>query len=143
MRKLNYYLTMEHFVYQTIKSSWGIVVSVSADFVPMDSFSGEYTRTGSCFGVSGLEALHPTDRDAFLLGVRILGSQIEDRLQGKPPLIMRLQKLDYNVADFQVEGITCAVIGLLANKFGIPNSSIEVGFDKPNNRYTFDFPELD
>ena len=108
----------------------------------MDSFSGDYTRIGSRFGVSGLEALHPTDRDAFLFGVRIIGSQIEDRLRGEPPLIMRLQKLDYNFADFQVEGITCAVIGLLANKFGFPNPEIEVTFEKPNNRYTFVFPDF-
>ncbi|MBL8183155.1 MAG: hypothetical protein JNL64_16275, partial [Blastocatellia bacterium] len=95
------------------------------------------------FGVSGLEALQPADRDAFLFGVRILGSQLDDRLKREAPLVMRLQKLDYNPTDFQVEGLTCAVIGLLANKFGIPTPNIEVGFDKPNNRYTFVFPELD
>lgn len=130
---------MEHFVYQVIKASWGIVVSVSADFVPMNSFEGEFDRTSERFGVSGLDRMQPNEREAFLLGAEIVSSQIDECLRTKAPMILRLQKVEHNFSDFQVEGITCAAVGIIAQKFGFKPPEIKVEFDKSHNRYSFDF----
>ncbi len=130
---------MDTFVYQVIRSSWGIVVRVGADFVPLSSNPGNYADVTSQLGVADLVGLPPVELTAFLRGAAIIAPRIEQLPARPDPMILQLREVSHNLTDFQTEGLTCAAIGLIARKYDLPEPEIGVRFDRTRNRYEFDF----
>lgn len=80
--------------------------------------------------------------DTFTSKVREGVSRIESDILasccGKSVWIA-VEEVAFNEADFQVEGLSVAMIRWAEQEFGLPACEVEVSFDRDMNRYSFRF----
>ena len=133
--------TEQTFHYKVVASSWGISVLargrvdvVAPGMVPTDAeLVGPVALRVDPRVVIGAE-----ERTAVELGL-VLGSRHASAPSAGVP-VLTLNDLRYHLADYQHEGLTCAVAGLFCVCLGFAPPKITTAFDTQQNRYIFDFP---
>ena len=138
---------MPTFVYKVIKTSWGICVSVAGE-VAVEAIASLEPQLMKVGGFAMRTELPQTTSDSCSrlpaedrLAIE-RGLAIVDKIATPPAgacFLLTLQELSYPLTDYQSEGVTCAVIGLLCSSLGLAIPTVGVHYDKIANRYVFDF----
>lgn len=102
--------------FKILKSSWGIIVHLTADIK-----RAEIPKLETEFD------LPYQDQEALKFGMKLL-----------PPVHVVVKNIEYNPTDYQPEGLTCALIHLASKQLDIPVPYYTWKFDK---KYIFDFNE--
>lgn len=137
---------IEH-TYFICKSSWCINISIFAEYINF-----EKPKTDSKFVkvTDGLwmkfaekpmienEIFCDDDLPYLMKGLQIVKKQIISNSEFDNTLII-IHSLSFSICDFQEEGLIVAMMEWAAKAFGFSCPQIKVEFDKPNNRYIFNF----
>lgn len=82
------------------------------------------------------------DLPHLVKGLQLVQDQIRANCAYKEVLIL-IDSIKFLLCDFQAEGLTPTMMGWAAKAFGFECPEIEVGFDKANRRYVFDFDSIE
>lgn len=127
--------------YQIFKSSWGIVVQVTAEAIPLSSFSGTAMEITPAVRLTVEQGagVRTEDLEYLIKGLQLVAEDINRARKTDEPLIIRILDLWYSICDYQEEGTACVIAIWAAGLFGFPAPEIPVTFDKGQNKYIFDF----
>jgi hypothetical protein len=129
------------YVYRVLKSTWGIRVSVTASSAVVSLVDGLSLGAQEGVAVSFSESaaeLSDTLKGEIREGLALVESDILAACCGKSVSIA-VEKVAFNETDFQVEGLSVAMIRWAEQEFGLPAHEVEVSFDRYINRYSFRF----
>jgi hypothetical protein len=127
--------------YRVLKSSWGIAIDITAEAIPLSSFSGitlEIT-TALRLIVEKDAGVSSKDLGYLIKGLKLVADEISRTRKTDEPLVIRIVNLCYSLCDYQEEGAACAIANWAALLFGFSAPEIPVFFNKEKNRYIFDF----
>ena len=131
---------MESYYYKIRQSSWGIYIKIDWDIFTFTEIQEDYIRVddGMFLDVS---AVHITtiQIDYLILGIKLIAKRILDKIDSNIPLVIKIINLEFNIADYQHEGLACAIGEGLAIKFNIKMPDVSVTFDSSKNKYIFQF----
>ncbi len=130
-------MTVE-FEYKVIQASWGIRVRLSAE-VRAEPVSGAISW-GPLHFVPGnlVTKVAHAERASIRYGLSLAASL----LAVSEDVSFLCDDIQLNPTDYQPEGMTCAVLGMVLRYFGRELPSIPVSFDAERGRYDFDFSGL-
>lgn len=74
----------------------------------------------------------------FVKGLKLVQEEIKRNSLYEENLII-INSVQFNPSDFQEEGLTATIMGWAAKAFSFQTPTINIEFDKKNNRYIFDF----
>ena len=142
---------MEH-KYCVLKSSWGIVVFLNAEFAEyVEDISDKtikqvaekiwitYQEKNIYYDDQG-KCLSP-DLPYLEKGIQLVQKQIQAYSKYEETLII-IHSLRFNFCDFQKEGLTAAIIEWAAEAFGFECPEIPVEYDRENRKYVYDFDAI-
>ena len=131
------------------KTSWGIFIDLTAEFVPCDLLSLSLGDKDTLFVTDNLW-LHlqlgnlrlPEEEKPML----VLGAQIVLNASATPlpttPGIIKISELAYALTEYQPEGFACAMAGWTAQEWNVSIPEIPIRYYKPKDVYFFKFPGL-
>lgn len=127
------------FQYRFRKTSWGIFIDLTAEFIPFDTASGESTFNGLLPVTEKIWLqLHPgfprLTEDEYKI--------VLESSDAVPPGIIKISELLFPLTDYQPEGLVCALRGWAAREWDIPRPDIPIRYDKSNDVYFFQLPGL-
>lgn len=133
---------MSTFIYRVLLTSWGVWIKLEAH----GQVGGEEGRRSVYVG-SGVSLVDDTEGDGLSLiavtmlrrGLLSISDEISKSVEGRPVSVV-ITNVQYNDCDFQNEGLSAAIVLWAVGEFGLPERSIEVTFDRAENRYSFDVP---
>jgi hypothetical protein len=133
------------YTYRLLKSSWGILVSITAEVR-----TGQGERIGAVplgddvFLVDGTstKSLSQSAMEMLIIGLKPLAAEIAHTKEKDLPVQIIVTEIRYNDSDFQIEGLAAAISGWAIAEFGLTQRDITVSFDREGNRYLFELPEL-
>jgi hypothetical protein len=125
------------FSLRILKASWGIAIDLQARAVlaedpPHDLLS---VSPRVWLDVSGVQ-LPDADIKQLVRGLTVMAPAIENKNQDAY-VIIEVGRVSYTPTDYQPEGMAAAMIGWVAEEFGLDSPVIDVYFDKNANRYVF------
>jgi hypothetical protein len=130
------------YTYSVIKTSWGISVTIDA------AMEEHRTHSEDCIEINNKlcvvdrsENKSRKEKDFLLLGVRLVADQVVNSAIGDDRVAVVVRDISHNIVDFQEEGVTCAIMGLLADELGFPVTETNVTYDPVLNKYNFEFPK--
>jgi hypothetical protein len=129
------------YVYRVLKSAWGIRVSVTASSTVKPPVQGlnSAARGGVAVNFAKMAVgLPDVLKDQVRKGLAHIASDIVASCDGKD-LLVTVEEVDFNEADFQAEGLSVAMIRWAEQEFKLPVHEVEVSFDREKNRYFFKF----
>lgn len=133
------------YTYKLRLTAWGVWIRITADArVGEDVGSGAVPLGDGVFLVDATDgaALGPGKMGMLATGLRRLTPEIAASVSERPVTIA-VKEIRYNDCDYQEEGLVAAVIGWAVAEFGLPEREVPATFDKDNNRYVYELPELD
>lgn len=137
---------MEH-TYFVCRSSWCISITICAEYTDFYNTHKEGNAIKAADRIWLKFADKPIienelfcDEDLVYLakGLSIVQKEIINKSKYKNTLII-ISSLQFNICDFQEEGLTAAMMEWAAIAFGFQPPAIDVAFDKESNRYIFGF----
>ncbi len=124
-------------------ATWGIYIELTAEAVPLAEHGEDATHVTDGLWLAvrpawlrSAEKLH-----CLAVGLRLVERQMQPVLQRQGPLVVRVVDVVIAPADYQDEGLACAIAGWLAEHYRLDYSPPPVRFDREQNRYQFSFPE--
>lgn len=134
--------------YVILKTNWGINIKICAEYTDFDNV---YLKSGGVKIVDGLwlkyadkflikhKRFYAGDFPYLMKGLEIVQKSIINNSIYKNTLII-ICDIQYNLCDFQEEGLIVAMIEWAAKAFDFEPPKINASFEKQENRYIFDFP---
>jgi hypothetical protein len=121
------------------KSKWPIVIWLTAEKITFDGERNNLIDISSHVKVA-LEKipLSKSEIDLLLQGVKDRIPQIERNIHSVTPIIIQVQKVEFDINFYQSEAVYYAMVGWLAQEFNFDMMPINVEFDEANNRYIFE-----
>lgn len=140
---------IEH-TYYICKSSWWIHIKVLAEIVSLDNTDLDIQANEVTEGIwlkfseepiNKNEKFCDDDLPYLIKGLSIVQKQIIKNSKYKNTLII-IESLQFSPCDFQEEGLTALMIEWASKAFEFETPSINVTFQRENNRYVFDFGDV-
>ena len=130
--------------YRLLKgTSWGIAIDLRAEsaLLPPGPLPPRAVKIAEALWLEMDMGRLPAEEElAFLsLGLRLVAADVASRRPART--LVRIVGLDYNLCDYQPEGLAAAAAGWAATEFGFPVPEIPVAFDGRRNRYVFAFDQ--
>lgn len=125
-----------------LRSSWGIVVSITAEALKGEGGSDRAVPLGDdVFLVDATQGagLSGDAMDMLGAGLKLLSSEIASTCS-ELPVTIAVRDIQYNDCDFQEEGLAAAIFGWAISEFRLPGREVAVTFDRERNRYVFHLP---
>jgi hypothetical protein len=137
------------FKYKFLKTSWGILIDLTAKFVPCEPSPLEADDNETLHITNqlwlhlqlGNLRLTEDEKQMLVLGARMILNASSSSLPGISGMI-EITGIDYPLTEYQPEGLACALAGWAAKEWDIPMLEIPIRYDKPKNVYFFKFPGL-
>lgn len=132
--------------YCVLKSSWGIVVFLDAEFVEYVKNSSHEKVLQVTDGIwleyrQKYQNAYHADLPYLKQGILLVQGQIRLHSNYKDTLIV-IQSVEFNECHFQAEGLTAAIIEWAAKAFDFDCPEIPVEYDRENRRYVYDFDAI-
>lgn len=138
----------KEFKYRLSKTSWGIAIDIIGDIVFLDTSKYNKWIIENIKGVSiGLEFSDQTNtflslQEKYFVKQAILFKKEAIAKQsitlGKTGVLFSLETIDFNLCDYQLEGLYIAVIKWLESKLTTEDiESINPHYNSETNRYEF------
>jgi hypothetical protein len=147
------------FIYHHLETTWGVAVEMTARTTTLAEEPSERIRITDALwldvwpvtqgwvqpphfsqGYILAMPLPPSQVPFLERGLRIVAPLIAERRPGEQ-LVIRVEKIEYILTDFQDEGLEAAIIGWAAEEFGFEPLPVQARFDRTLRRYVFQFPE--
>ena len=134
------------------KTSWGMFINLTAEFIPCDLTSLE-SSDKDILPVTERLWIHlqlgdmrlPEDEKPMLtLGAQIILNASAASLPPTPGII-RISELLYPLTEYQPEGFAYTMAGWIAQEWDVPMPEISIRYEKAKNTYFFKvpgFPEM-
>jgi hypothetical protein len=128
------------YTYKVLKSSWGIWISI---IVTIQNAQARKGRSDLVKRSTGLRfektatGLSETYRTALVTGWDIVAASAERSVGNEVRVIV--EDVKFVDTDFQVEGLSVAMVRWAEKVFKLDTWLIEVSFDRSANRYDFDW----
>ncbi|WP_437678425.1 hypothetical protein [Sorangium sp. So ce131] len=128
------------FSYRMIKSSWGIRIDLTADVARLEGAAGSATEIAPGLWFVNEDAHLDAAEEEFLKrGLQLVVGEILSSSAFTAPSLIRVASARFVPTDYQPEGLSCAMAGWAAKRFGFPMPEIDVRFARQENRYVFNF----
>ena len=143
--------------YRMIKTSWGIAIDIYGRVCDYDVLGDNKIFLENvvkiCDEISILflpdknekvgpnesyNQMHPDDYHYLLEGLKKVSQDILRYTKYKNTLII-INRMEYNLCDFQEEGIVAGIMEWAAKAFGFESPKIEAIYQKEVNRYIYKF----
>jgi hypothetical protein len=128
--------------YQLLKSSWGIVIFLEIDEILSPSINETDIRiTDNIFlRINDTYKLNKkTIADWMGAGIKALSAEINKKVSNAN-VCYEVKGIDFNYADFQDEGLYCAVQEWISKYYEIALTPIDIKYDREKNKYIFNIP---
>ena len=119
--------------YRLLKSSWGIAIDIDFDIINYVEPDAHKITDMTYLRIKE-ENLEEEIVKALILGIKDISTQLDNKDESKTIVI---NKVIYNYAHFQIEGIYCAIQEGICKHIGISPPKVDVIFDKTKNKYIF------
>jgi hypothetical protein len=129
-----------HFKY--IKNStWGIVVSLTAEDIA-------YSECPDCTQVTNriflnISAPHfilsESEKNYAIKAIERMAPSVHNKLQPDEKIIINITNIHLADTDWQAEGLYCAMMCWLAERYTITAPPVDINFNKKLNKYEFMF----
>lgn len=129
------------YVYRLLKSSWGILISITAQADFKAELTGQIVSPGIPVGLvfSGRAANIPRpDKEEIARGLGLIAREISLKVNDGP-VIVNVSDVSYMESDFQLEGLSVAICRWAERELGLDYHDIVETFDRASNRYSFDW----
>jgi hypothetical protein len=129
---------MATFPFRVLQASWGIAVDVDArvSFLDRAPTTAEEIDSRVFLSIAQSLVLPAVDLDFVRSGLRRLAEDLRNAAEESIALI-ELDDVDYSPADYQPEGVEAAVIGCVCEILGCEPPTLDIAFDRDENRYVF------
>jgi hypothetical protein len=123
------------FPLRILKASWGIAIDLQARAVLAEDPPHDLLRVSPrvWLDVSGVQ-LPDADIEQLVRGLTVMAPAIEKKNQDEY-VIIQVGRVSYTPTDYQPEGMAAAMIGWVAEEFGLDSPVRDIYFDKNANRY--------
>jgi hypothetical protein len=125
-------------------STWWIYIKLFVEIKPLKNNSS-YNKINNKIGVRFAdnppnlsEKFVEEDMKYILNGLNIIKETLSKYINNEGILI-EIKSIQFNISDFQEEGLTLAIIKLMSEIYGFEMPYIPVHFDKQLNKYIFEF----
>lgn len=123
-----------------LKATWAIYARITADIISKDDVDvAESVYKDLWLSVEA--AMTPEDKKYLILGLRLIQESMGSTLERIGPSVLVIQSVDYTETDYQAEGMACAIMGWMHERFNITIPDIPVCFDKGKG-YIYTFPKM-
>ncbi|MDF5759202.1 hypothetical protein [Spongiactinospora sp. TRM90649] len=129
------------YVYQLLKSAWGIRISITAGVQFRSGQTGGRVTTASPVWIAftgSASRLPSVDKERLTQGLSEVAAEISKSVPGKP-VTVTVEEVSYVESDFQIEGLSVAICRWAEDAFGLPARQITESFDRAANRYHFEW----
>jgi hypothetical protein len=131
---------VREFTYKFIKSSWGIYISIKADWSYLSAYGRPSVKISEkLFFAAEAPYLIEVQLKYLHLGLSLLADEFDEKFKHREPVVVILKAVDFNPLDYQDEGLAAALMCWMSEEFEIPIAPLEIKFDRANNRYLFNF----
>lgn len=118
------------------KTSWGIRVEFQGRIIDCNRYLGTATRVTDSIGI----ALDIPETNEYVHSHFSLLTQgivwVSDLLPNDP-IVIAIERIDFNFLDFQAEGFFFGIAKWLCDYFKIPTPPYKVEYDNTNRKYLF------
>ncbi len=99
-------------IYRFFKSTWGIYVVLTADLASKAEFPLQTIEvTPDIYLSIEVPNLSDIEMDYLALAVKLLKSELQNRLKQQMPVVIRIIDLEIALTDYQPECLTYALVG--------------------------------
>ncbi|MBU2709158.1 hypothetical protein KCM76_24395 [Zooshikella marina] len=112
-------------------SRWGIVIDLKGDYSISDGSGLIHLDLSSLIWISGEE------RFCLERAIDLVGDKLKAKIRDNKDLSIIILGIEFNPCDFQVEGLTWALVQWVSEVFEIDTNFTSVTFNKADNRYEF------
>ncbi len=125
------------FRYSLIRAAWGIQVEITGQLVP--GLVGDTpAQAGENLWLScSSKFTTVAEFDALVVGAMRMAPEVQPRLGNQLSTVV-VSNIEYIETDFQVEGLSMAIIGWLIEEFDLEPPKIDISFNRELNQYVFD-----
>ncbi|MEV7365472.1 hypothetical protein [Streptomyces sp. NPDC091299] len=129
------------YVYRLIKSSWGIRIAITARVEQRVTVEGVRIspREDLWLEFRSLSMLAESEKDAVVKGLRYVSHEIAEKV-GSQTLVVVIESISYVESDFQLEGLSVAMLRWAEVEFGLQVHEVVETFSRESNRYIFEWP---
>ncbi|MEU6171627.1 hypothetical protein ABZ832_06845 [Streptantibioticus parmotrematis] len=129
------------YVYRLIKSSWGIRISITARVEQRVTMGGVRVSSGEELWLEFPDAsmLTEVEKAEVVRGLRFASREIAEK-SGFHAQVVVIEAISYVESDFQLEGLSVAMLRWAEDHFGLQVHEIGVAFDRESNSYIFEWP---
>lgn len=120
-----------------IKAAWGIAIDLRAQAVYSHRKPPGLLDAGKrvLLDVSCVQ-LSAADIEQLQAGLQSIAAAIETSV-AHGYVVIEIHEVKYTPTDYQPEGLAAAMIGWACQEFSLDSPTMEICFDKTNNRYVF------
>ncbi|MEV8045923.1 hypothetical protein AB0P02_19065 [Streptomyces griseoluteus] len=129
------------YVYRLIKSSWGIRIAITARVEHRVAVEGVRISPEEQLWLEfpSLSMLTESEKDEVAKGLRYVSREIAEKV-GSQALVVAIESISYVESDFQLEGLSVAMLRWAEVEFGLQVHEIVETFSRESNRYIFEWP---
>lgn len=129
------------YVYRLIKSSWGIRIAITARVEHRVAVEGmRISPEGQLWlEFPSLSTLAESEKDEVAKGLRYVSREIAEKV-GSQALAIVIESISYVESDFQLEGLSVAMLRWAEVEFGLQIHEIAETFNRESNRYILEWP---
>jgi hypothetical protein len=127
-----------------LNSTWWIYIKLFVEIKPLKNCS-LYNEINNKIGVrfadnplNSNEKFIEEDMKYLINGLNII-KEILSKSINKDGILIEIKSIQFNISDFQEEGLTLAIIKLMSEVYRFEMPHIPVHFDKQLNKYIFEF----
>jgi hypothetical protein len=127
--------------YKLLKGSWGIRIKLTADVSPHGDGDGEAHSVGHGVWLGyRLEGspLGAAEKQALARGLGLVSAEISAAVDVQQVDVV-IRSARFAETDYQVDGLTAAVMGWATERFGLSGRLPTAVFDRSENRYIYDW----
>ena len=139
-------MDLYHHSFKTIRTSWGIAIEIVGGFVRRSCFSEQIDLISILPGLwvclSDNFNLKDNEIDLLWDGLRRIGNLILDSTPYPHDTLVVVREINFNPCDYQPDGLSVSMAKWAAYVFNFEMPSINVTFDKNQNKYFFDWGKV-
>lgn len=138
-------------VYRVIKSSWGIYIEINAGYERYSTsiYKNKSENIDNGIYIYNMKLPWPqscsildTEWEFLKYGLRLVSKKIKKNSPFKDDTLILLKTILFNECNFQIEGMTIAIMEWASLIFNFDIPKIEAEFDRSKNKYIFDFKNV-
>ncbi|MFF9362383.1 hypothetical protein [Streptomyces griseoluteus] len=129
------------YVYRLIKSSWGIRIAITARVEQRAAVEGvRISPRGQLWlEFPNVSLLTESEKEEVAKGLRYVSREIAEKV-GSQVLTVVIESIAYVESDFQLEGLSVAMLRWAEVEFGLQVHEIVETFSRESNRYILEWP---